>query len=301
MRSKVVRTLALAFLLGCVGLVAAQQPSATTGPVPPGIRRKPPKQKMPPEKSKLEEMLAVALKNNPDIRVAVAKLAEADAELSRTRLQVMQKVVTTYHAIETQKKTIAHQEVKCNRFERLLKGGVGMSEEAAEAKQELALAKAKLEELEAQLPVLLGKAQGIAEYYKPMNDYPGEFRESLGKVVKGTQVNSNISQGEKLRKALQTPVKVDYKDKQLETILSDLSKQVAGVSFRVVKVETCENPIRLHFGEALPLSAVLQALTDEYQCCFYVREYGILASMEAYAPPGALKVEDFLRQKPAEK
>src|SRR5437660_737827 len=41
----------------------------------------------------LEEMLNKALKDNPDIRVAEAKVREAEAELNRTRLQVTQKVL----------------------------------------------------------------------------------------------------------------------------------------------------------------------------------------------------------------
>src|SRR5690348_16019153 len=119
MRSKMVRTLALALMLGGVGMVTGQAPKS-----PPreeeqetakkSLKRKiivaedeeeTPKRVNPkaqPKKSKLEEMLAEALKNNPDIRVAVAKVAEADAELNRTRLQVMQKVVMLHHAIETQ-------------------------------------------------------------------------------------------------------------------------------------------------------------------------------------------------------
>jgi hypothetical protein len=50
----------------------------------------------------------------------------------------------------------------------------------------------------------------------------------------------------------------------------------------------------------LPVSAILQALSDETGCIFLVREYGILATMENVAPQGAEKVQDFLRQKPAD-
>src|SRR6266849_6689180 len=46
----------------------------------------------------LEDVLAQALKDNPDIRVAQAKAQEADAELNRAKLQVMQKVVALYAA-----------------------------------------------------------------------------------------------------------------------------------------------------------------------------------------------------------
>ncbi len=55
-------------------------------------------------------MLAEALRNNPDIRVAAAKLAEAEVELNRTRLQVMQKIVALHAAIASKKTEIAYQQ-----------------------------------------------------------------------------------------------------------------------------------------------------------------------------------------------
>src|SRR5437660_11022803 len=50
-------------------------------------------------KLSLEETSAQALQQTPDIRVAEAKIREAEAELTRTRLQVMQKTITLYHAL----------------------------------------------------------------------------------------------------------------------------------------------------------------------------------------------------------
>src|SRR5262249_59137832 len=59
-----------------------------------------------PAKSKLEEMLEQALKANPDLRVAAAKVQEAEAELNRTRLEVTRKVVTLYTGLEAARKTV---------------------------------------------------------------------------------------------------------------------------------------------------------------------------------------------------
>src|SRR5206468_7820042 len=55
----------------------------------------------------LEEMLTNALKDNPDIRVAEAKVREAEAELNRTRLQVTQKIVALQQALLAQKAEVA--------------------------------------------------------------------------------------------------------------------------------------------------------------------------------------------------
>src|SRR5260370_14019953 len=59
-----------------------------------------------PAEPTLEDMLNKALKDNPDIKVAEAKVREADAELNRVRLQVTQKVLTFHHTREAQKATV---------------------------------------------------------------------------------------------------------------------------------------------------------------------------------------------------
>src|SRR5206468_5992476 len=67
----------------------------------------------------LEEMLNKALKDNPDIRVAEAKVREADAELNRTRLQVTQKVLAFHYSRESQKAVIKVSEEDLQRIAKL--------------------------------------------------------------------------------------------------------------------------------------------------------------------------------------
>lgn len=319
MRSKVVKTLALALLLCGIDMIAAQQPGSPPGGSKPrpggatGLPGRPQKQKV-PEKSKLEEMLAEALQNNPDIRVAAAKLAEADAELNRTRLQVIQKVVMLHHAILSQKAVVEVTQKKYDRVKDLNQSRAINSQMVDEASAELTAAKAKLEELEAQMPALLGKT--------PQGNYTGNYTQTLqqARLLHQEGIRSSLqtrrgmiaeaewkwerihkatgSIAEKIRKALQTPVKVDYKDMKLGAILDDLAKKVAGASFRLINAK--EHKTSMRFEETLPLSAVLQALSDEFDCYFYVREYGILAAFPNSAPSGAMTVEEFLRQKPAD-
>src|SRR5207237_8239659 len=56
--------------------------------------------------SSLEAMLQTALKNNPDIRMAEAKLRVAEANLNRVRLQVTQRVTTYYHEVEMKRQAV---------------------------------------------------------------------------------------------------------------------------------------------------------------------------------------------------
>src|SRR5271166_4465956 len=80
----------LALLLG--GPALAQEGGAPPNPKKPAEEKKP---------SALEELIAQALRDNPDVRVAEAKVREAEAELNRARLQAIQKVVAHQHTIET--------------------------------------------------------------------------------------------------------------------------------------------------------------------------------------------------------
>ncbi len=308
MRSKVVRTLALALVLASVGFGLGQEKNPRKK-VRVEEEEEAPRTlalKSAPPKSKLEEMLAEALKNNPDIRVAAAKMAEAEAELNRTRIQVTQQVATLHQAILSQKAAVDLAQKKSDRYQGLLKDRAIDVKLADEQLAQLTLTKAKLAELEAQIPALLGKMQTTAAattaplaLYRYRLDFDNDG--DLGFPVLKAKVN--IPQAEKLRKALQTPVKVDYKDMTFEAILNDLSKKVEGLSFRNLFDRggglSPEPKINLRFEEALPVSAILQALADENRgCIFYVREYGILATN--IKTPGALTVEEFLRQKPAD-
>src|SRR5439155_733927 len=103
-----------------------------------------------PKSSELEQMLTEALVNNPDIRVAEAKLREAEAELNRVRLQVLQKVSTLHHAVEAQKTTI--QAVESSLQSALT------AQEQPKIGIVLAQEKAKMASLQAELPAVLGRA-----------------------------------------------------------------------------------------------------------------------------------------------
>ena len=60
----------------------------------------------------LKAAIAQAMRSNPDLRLAEAKLAEALAERDRVRLQVTRELVRCYREIElTQAKTALHEEL----------------------------------------------------------------------------------------------------------------------------------------------------------------------------------------------
>src|SRR4051794_19926125 len=87
----------LALLLGGAGLAWGQAREARgEPPAPPPARPN----AAPATRANVEELLARALANNPDIRVASARVAEAEAELHRVRMRVLQKLLTARRSVE---------------------------------------------------------------------------------------------------------------------------------------------------------------------------------------------------------
>jgi hypothetical protein len=116
----------------------------------------------------LEEMLNAALKNNPDIWVAEAKLHEAEAGLNRTRLQVMQKVITFRHSLQTQRALVQEAEKNLKDLQSLNKKGFLPESSLRDAQAALEREKTKLATLEAEMPSLLGKLpQSVTQAKKP--------------------------------------------------------------------------------------------------------------------------------------
>src|SRR5262249_49568033 len=120
---------------------------------------KPTEKKAEPKKSALEEMLEQALRHNPDIQVAEAKLREAEAELNRTRLLVAQKVVALQANLDAARSNVAVAESRYKRVQELNKGERAVSaEEVMNAAAALQQAKAELAKLESETPYLTGKS-----------------------------------------------------------------------------------------------------------------------------------------------
>lgn len=319
MRSKVVKSLALVLLLGSVGV--AQQPGTVAKDrenAKPAPQAKP---KAPTEKSKLEGMLADALKNNPDIRVAAANVALADAELNRTRLQVTQKILTLYHAIQSQKATVEYEQKQYERMQALLKDQVIDSKLVDERSAKLAAAKAKLAELEAQIPGLLGKvarANVSKEVEAPtwsndnwlylhLNEGDSKWRrrtwlELTGRMPSPDQLRVSESMADKLRKSLARSISVDFKDSAVAQIVESLSRD-SGIVIKYI--EDRRNPLEESTTircDNISFGAVLQLLEDSLPgYSIVVRDYGLLITQSQSVPPGAISVQQFLRQKPAEK
>ena len=289
-------------------------------PAPPAATDKD-KPKEEPAKSKLEEMLEKALHDNPDLRLAQAKVAEAEAELNRARLQVVQNVAVQYHAIESQKAVVQSAAAELTRIKQLQAAGTVEPAVVEPAEQKLIDAKAKLASLEAELPYLLGKEpdnvrlkasdalraislqDGVtAELYRRwMLDEARAFGPDGKLAVQGPTAD-------RIRAALDKPFTYDGKAAQLDDLVLALKnafeKDNPGLLINVNsigKIEVEDSPLPPYRFDHVPFGAALEWIEDSLpDCRVVVRDYGVAIAPKDQLPPGAPLLHDFWKGGKAE-
>jgi hypothetical protein len=319
MRKLWINALATTLLLAAAATAGAQ-PKPDPKPEP-----NPAKDKEAPAKSKLEQMLELALKNNPDLRVAEAKAREADAEVSRTRLAVSQKVVTLYNSIEATRANVQATEKQVARLRDAVARGVGVDHATLdEAEAKLRQAKADLAKLEAEVPYLLGqpnaKVRGDGkdwELWLGKVEPGGDDRaavESAWRYLMRAQSHDDASTALAvwaMQKALVPPVSAPMSEKLREKLNTTVNFKQDGPStpkdalemladrynlpivFKAPDARFTEGDLPVSLKD-VPLAAVLQWMEDSLpKHCFVVRDYGLVFMQRDKVPPGALLLRDF--------
>jgi hypothetical protein len=240
-------------------------------------------------------VLAQALRDNPDIRLASTRLAEAEAELNRVRLQVTQKVVTYQRSLELAREEVKVAEQMRKTLQQLVATGQAPPRDAYKAEYELVQAKAKLAQVEAELPYLTGKqpAEAGAKVGQQADlsirlrptAQPDDYSVHLTwKAVQG-------SMAEKIRAALDRPVDVQ-KAGTVGDLVQALQDSHPEIHIQVIEelptLHLTLGPNPLSFGAALQL---LEDVMPGYRTV--VRDYGLLIARENLLPPGAVFLNDF--------
>jgi hypothetical protein len=327
MRKMTAKLAALAVVIGCGGMLLAQKGrEETRGARDPDAKKAPAKKAAVPS---LDDLLAEALRNNPDIQVAQAKLHEADAQLNRARLQVMQKIVAYHHNLEAQKAQVVAAEADFRRTKELAEKGLISEHLVHTAAANLTAAKSRLAEIQAELPYLLGKqpvktaAQSLTELSrleqlrrfqylhalslaqsawqeKGREDEKASVASALLWLARMQNADASLpsSVADKIRKALDTPVKLQVERISLgEIFLTLLPDQLPNLSFHLVADKQRDiktQPIELRFKQPIPLGAALQAIQDSVpELRIAVREYGFLVTWADQLPPDAVLVQEF--------
>src|SRR5207302_5140223 len=116
---------------------------------------------------------------------------------------------------------------------------------------------------------------------------------------------------DKIRKALDTPVKVDFNQIPPKEILDYLQDKVKG--FNLVISASIQDPginyfapgpaqvlpATLKLQESVPVGAIFQFLEDQYHWRFVIREYGIVVTEQHRVPPRPTHIQDFWKNRAA--
>jgi hypothetical protein len=266
----------------------------------------PPAEAPPAKPSRLEEMLAQALRTNPDVRVAAAKVSEAEAELNRVQLQVVQKVVQAYQAVEAAQAMAEYRTKDYQRVKRLAEQGSASEGALSEKEKQLAAAKTALAAAEADLSYLLGKqpagtatrraaAQTVTQAaLEALADPDGTVRQwmYIPNVRRGAAADGPAT--DKIHKALERSISVHLKDAPVKKLVETLIEAVPEVHIQVPSLSALSNTKASVHWDSISVAAVLQLIEDllpGYR--FVVRDYGLLLANEGQIPPSAPLMDDF--------
>jgi hypothetical protein len=299
----------------------------------PAVQKKEPDKKdtQEPREDRLEDLIAEALRNNPDIRVAEAKVSEAEAELQKTRVATAQKVATLVQSIEIAIKVRDEAEQRYRTTQRIhtQSKGVVSLEELRTA--DLAWKRAIFEvvKLQGEMPGLLGKMPGKLGQQKADADKEsnaqaatarallwlavqqavgsGESNSSLARLLAASalsevKIEPEGSIADRMRKALDKPIDIDVSDKPMNEVLDKISGLLENaITFRIAPAKPRDGAtvfhattlVSVHFSKT-PAGAMLQALNDSVPAlAFVVRDYGILVCEADSLPPDAVLLHRF--------
>ncbi len=319
-------SISVLFLAGLFAVAAAG------GQAPPGGDKAPETKKPLGEKVKqadpADNALAAALTNDPDVKIAKAKVQLAEAEVAKAKQAVVLKVLTLQATIKEYKSAVTAAQVRVAHVENLHKNNVVSDGEVVLERTKLESAQAALARAETELKLLTGGGSGLVGIADPddtaratalaelaaLSGAHKPFPEDSNAAVTARALAYLLAAREahpikgpipdRIHAALDKPVKLgDSKgevvpiEKALEVFKKDAKLDVA-VSLRYqlnfVPIQTT--------GEELPVGAWFQMFADANpDYAIVVRDYGLLVTIRKEAPPEAPTIAEFWKQKPAAK
>ena len=274
--------------------------------------------------------IAAALANDPDVKMAKARIQLAEAELAKARLAVTQKVLVAQSVVHEAKAAVfvAEQGVEnLLAYHKAEKIPPAEGEKRSEHRLGLAKlesAKAKLALAEAELKLLTGGSAGVAvadpaaakaakglAWLRLHSERDAE-REALLEYMQAVELAvlaQNAIKGpipDRIRAALDKPVKLGAKGEKVTFAQAlEIFKKDAGLDVPVRPLPS-PLPVIVSEGEELPVGAWFQLYQDTAGqqnpgFAFYVREYGLLVANKQSAPPDAPTLTEFWKLKPPTK
>ena len=294
----------------------------------------PPKSELPkpmPEKKSdvktpepTDAAIAAALANDPDVKMARAKIQLAEAELAKARLAIAQKVTLLKTTIDQHKAVVDIVTQQYRVVEERTKAGTGAKAELLEARITLLKAQAALATSEAEWKLLTGGAVAAGTVADPSHaqstaaamawlqvlGHDAEKKALLDymRVLEVTREQGAVKGPipDRIRAALDKPVKLGAKGEKVTFAQAlEIFKKDAGLDVPVRPLPS-PLPVIVSEGEELPVGAWFQLYQDTAGqqnpgFAFYVREYGLLVANKQSAPPDAPTLTEFWKLKPPAK
>lgn len=312
-------TTSVLFALAALATVATGQPQPPA-PQPPAKKTDKPAPKADPT----DALIAAALANDPDVKMAKAKIQLAEAELAKARQAVTLKVVSLKAAVERYKVEVDLTDRQYHLIDAQVMSGKAASADVVPVRLKLETAKAALAAAETELKLLTGGGASTAADTVPdrytttwtwLKLHQDAANAESSAAIQAYIAAMNVTREraavkgpipDRIRAALDKPVKLGAKgevvslEKALEVFKKDAGWDVA------VRPLPSHLPAIMSHGEELPVGAWFQmfeditynpAGNDKHQCRFVVREYGLLLAHEKNLPPDAPTLTEFWKQK----
>jgi len=205
------------------GKPAKQEPS----------KEEPPKETKKPPPTSLEAVMEIALKQNPDILFAEAKIREAEAELKRVQQQVLAKIMVVQTEIKGAQALLEEAQKRMDRLRNLLsRGGVSNIDDAQMA---VAKFRAELERKQTELAVLTGKI--------PVPNVPSDSRSEPSPIFRNYHLtgDSGLEKAKALVEMYQSSptVRISWTNKPKD-IVSDSKTDVRVLAPAVVQADIAQ-------------------------------------------------------------
>lgn len=267
-RHVLVASLAAAILMGSVALGQRQAPAVKVPPTSASASGW-------SSVSSLEQFLNRALATHPEIVAAEVNVEAAQEELRRTRFKVARELVAFWYDWKAKERQLAEV--------------TELAERQAVSKSQLIDAKAKLAEVESQLPYLLSQSGGLRLALVGAAAKAGPKRVPEGPLV------------EKIREALNQPTEMQFIETPAGDVV-DIVEDFHALKFPFVVDPTVKDlPMTLDLRQ-IPLGAALQAaevVTPGIR--FVVCDYGLLATSDtSEAAATYVSANEFWREQQTE-
>jgi hypothetical protein len=284
-----------------------------------------------PVKTRLEQLLEDTYRYNAEIRLAEAKLIEAQAMLAKVRMDVTQKVVQAEAAIRLAELEVEAATSNLKLADENSKSGIASGAVREKARQDMLKAKATFENARTNLDYVTGKAEkalpggrlgggqiggsggqiggggGIGGAIGGGAGMIGGPAKTPAKEKPGSSLSADTAQ--KMAKALRQKITFDFSDKGAKDLTIGLALKQISVEHKLKGVfspglafeELMKLKVPPYEASEMTLGAMLLLLEDRGGIFYFViEEYGICScaidhTREETLPEGVIRVRDFLR------